>query len=145
MEGIKGIFIIIMALIVGWYLGYFYKEIIEPILIERRNKRLKKKYKESRKTWTTSWTPYKTTITIECTVNDSIDEKARDRLIKCLREQLEDFGTKVTIEDEDTLTINMQDVKKENESQVEFINIHQHPMSSTIYYNNRKGKKKDEN
>lgn len=64
-----------------------------------RNKRLKKKREKLQEeySWTSTWQQYKTIITIECAVTDSIDEKEKDRLINHLRSTWEDDGIKVIV------------------------------------------------
>ena len=99
METVQKILILLGGLLVGWSLGYVFRDVVTPILENRRNKRLKKKREKLQEeySWTSTWQQYKTIITIECAVKDSIDEKEKDRLINHLRSAWEDDGIKVIV------------------------------------------------
>lgn len=101
MKELEQIISLIVVAVAGWYFGYNHCDLIEPILHKWHNKRLKKKRKklQDKYSWTYTWEPYRTQITIECAVNDSVDENERDRLIKHLREKWEDGGIRVVVKD----------------------------------------------
>jgi hypothetical protein len=99
METVQKILTLLGGLLAGWSLGYGFRDVVTLILEKRRNKRLKKKREKLQKeySWTSTWQQYKTIITIECAVTDSIDEKEKDRLINHLRSTWEDDGIKVIV------------------------------------------------